>query len=66
MAYYTEEKHDKYKKGEAFIIDKDYGKPIKPLVCLPHQCSEWVIGGKEELEILIADLKVLLDTFPNT
>lgn len=27
-----------------------------PAVFLPHSCSEWVIGGIEEIDLLIADL----------
>lgn len=28
---------------------------------LPHSCDEWVIGGKEEVEAMIADLQEILE-----
>lgn len=30
-------------------------------VYLPHSCSEWVIGGREQVEALIADLQATLN-----
>jgi len=27
---------------------------------LPHECDEWVIGGKKEVECLIKDLQEIL------
>lgn len=30
------------------------------VVALPHSCDEWEIGGREEVEALIADLTALL------
>lgn len=30
---------------------------------LPHSCNEWVIGGPEEIKILIADLEKALKNF---
>ena len=29
-------------------------------VFLPHSCDEWVIGGKKEIALLIADLQEIL------
>lgn len=34
-------------------------------VYLPHSCDEWVIGGREEVEALIADLQELLKSWPD-
>jgi hypothetical protein len=31
-----------------------------PAVFLPHSCSEWVIGGKAEIQALIEDLQAAL------
>lgn len=31
-------------------------------VYLPHSCEEWVIGGKEEVELMIQDLQNILKT----
>jgi hypothetical protein len=36
------------KKGEAY---------------LPHSCDQWVIGGPEEVKLLISDLREFLDGF---
>ena len=32
---------------------------------LPHSCDEWVIGGRNEVEALIGDLKKALDAMPS-
>ena len=29
---------------------------------LPHSCDDWVIGGKKQVQELIADLQELLNT----
>ncbi len=34
-------------------------KPVS-VVSLPHQCDDWVIGGKTEVRLLIRDLKALI------
>lgn len=36
-------------------------RSFPPCVYLPHSCDEWVIGGREEVEALIEDLKAALD-----
>ena len=28
---------------------------------LPHSCDEWIIGGREQVEMLIADLQAILE-----
>lgn len=33
---------------------------IPPCVCLPHSCDEWIIGGPEQIKLLIADLCFVL------
>ena len=37
------------------------GKIIYPVAYLPHSCDQWVIGGKEEVQQMIEDLKVILE-----
>ncbi len=32
-------------------------------VSLPHQCDEWIIGGADEVRVMIADLTALLPEF---
>jgi hypothetical protein len=60
MSYYDPDDHGKYKKGIAQIKRETWGDPIPPVICLPHQCDEWVIGGAEEVKLLIEDLQKLL------
>ena len=43
---------------------KERGDHMPPCVYLPHSCDEWVIGGQEEIEALIGDLKEALLLFP--
>lgn len=31
-----------------------------PWTCLPHSCDEWIIGGPEQIKLLIADLCFVL------
>jgi hypothetical protein len=39
----------------------DYEDEIaKDAAFLPHSCSEWIIGGEDEIKMLIADLQALL------
>ena len=33
---------------------------LSGLVYLPHSCEEWIVGSKEEVEMLIADLQELI------
>ena len=53
-----------YRKGDVFIGKEDeYGYCSTEYLgqaCLPHSCNEWVIGGKKEVELLIADLQEIL------
>jgi hypothetical protein len=32
-----------------------------PAIYLPHECDEWVIGGPEQVRVLIADLQEALE-----
>lgn len=55
-----------YKKGAVqygkSVIDtqiEDYD--FVEAVYLPHSCDYWVIGGRKEIEDLIADLKEIMD-----
>lgn len=32
-------------------------------VCLPHSCDEWRIGGKKDVQKMIAQLQALLSDF---
>lgn len=57
-----------YKKGE-ITIDKVYGDSRNNyktytgrMIQLPHSCDEWIIGGKEEAEHMIEDLKEAIIT----
>ena len=38
----------------------DYREWQAPCVYLPHSCDEWVIGGPEQIQALIADLQEAL------
>ena len=40
--------------------DKTYKYYCKKVISLPHSCGSWVIGGKEEAKIMIAELNKLL------
>lgn len=65
-----------YKKGDVSIdrcnydsrdekgYDDDYRFAGKQVALLPHSCDEWIIGSKEEVEMMIADLQELLPTLP--
>lgn len=33
----------------------------EPVAYLPHSCDEWIIGGRENIKALIADLQEMLD-----
>jgi hypothetical protein len=59
-----------YKKGELEIFDCDddvydsrYESGMEGLDCpygyvqLPHSCNKWIIGGPEQIKIMIADLQ---------
>ena len=35
-----------------------------PAVYLPHSCDEWIIGGRKEVEAMIADLQNALAALP--
>lgn len=39
--------------------DHDLGTDV-PTAYLPHSCDEWVIGGRAEVEAMIADLQSAL------
>lgn len=34
---------------------------VPPFVQLPHSCSAWIIGGPNELRVMIGDLRRLLN-----
>lgn len=45
-----------------FITDSRSRKTFNiPCAFLPHSCDEWVIGGMDEVNTLIEDLKILLE-----
>ena len=35
----------------------------KVVICLPHSCSEWIIGGTEEAEQMVEDLKEAINSY---
>lgn len=56
-----------YKRGELQIRDT-YDSRTDDYVdgtyaCLPHSCGSWVIGGKQEMLLLIADLDQAIEEF---
>jgi len=64
-------KEDMYHKGDLKIekignydAREDYATPHKyegkDVAQLPHSCDEWIIGQKEEIEAMIADLQEAL------
>lgn len=47
-----------------YVVDSrqdGYVKIQHPCVYLPHSCEEWVIGGPDQIEQLISDLKEALE-----
>lgn len=36
----------------------------EPYIYLPHQCSEWKIGGIEDAKALVANLQALIEQGP--
>ena len=36
------------------------GAPKPPFVYLPHSCDEWIIGGPEQIKMMIQDLQEAL------
>jgi hypothetical protein len=44
---------------DGFVDDVPAG-----VVYLPHSCDEWIIGGKEQVKALIADLQAIVDDLP--
>lgn len=42
----------------------DDGCPRSGVISLPHQCSSWTIGGREEVLKLIADLQAIIAEIP--
>lgn len=53
---------DRYKRGQAQLGQDSWLRDGKKVVVLPHQCDAWVIGGREEVEMLVADLVFLLES----
>jgi hypothetical protein len=64
-----------YQKGDIQIISDGWQRDARtgefedstPIggVMLPHSCQEWIIGGREQAEALIADLQGILETLPS-
>lgn len=50
-----EDPNDEY----AYLHESGYGTLLS-LVFLPHSCNEWIIGGPEEVKLLIEDLQEIL------
>ena len=48
--------------GHGTVYDSARGDAPSPSpsVALPHSCDSWVIGGREQVQQLIADLQALL------
>lgn len=45
--------------------DGGYDWPDKrTVILLPHSCEDWVIGGVEEAQQMIADLQEAIKNFP--
>lgn len=42
-----------------YDILRDY--PDQKAVFLPHSCDQWIIGGKDEIKAMIADLQAALE-----
>lgn len=55
MCWYCDEHH-------SVMDSRVSGYPVITGAYLPHSCDEWVIGGREQIEILIADLQEALKT----
>lgn len=57
-AHYTSE----YPDGQRYSAMDGYppapGVDTTPYARLPHSCDEWVIGGVDEIDALVADLLV--------
>lgn len=47
---------------EHYVLDahSHSAKCFSPCAYLPHSCGEWVIGGPEQIKLLIADLEKVL------
>ena len=54
---------EKYQKGMLKVVtpllNRDAYLPLGTAF-LPHSCDEWVIGGPEEIKMLIEDLQEVL------
>ena len=44
-----------------FDAKSDSEKAVRDVAYLPHSCDHWVIGGKDEVRQLIADLQDIMD-----
>lgn len=53
-------KENTYKAGEVYVHECTGYKMAPGVAYLPHQCDEWRVGGRAEVEQLIADLQALL------
>lgn len=53
-----EDTYDSRNEGEDTLSQYEY------VAYLPHSCGSWIVGGKEQIEILIQDLQqILKDNF---
>lgn len=60
---FTQERFWVHDSREEFFRFDDPKKPPeeKHGAYLPHSCDEWFIGGREEVEALVADLQKALE-----
>lgn len=49
-----------YDAREENGYEDTYKYSNEKIVALPHSCNEWVIGGEDEVKILIEDLQNIL------
>lgn len=56
-----EDSHGKHTISDNRANYPDGLKTEAGIAYLPHSCSEWVIGGPEQIKAMIADLQALLE-----
>lgn len=77
MAIYNRDNHGSFDgevTAEDFHSDEcDDRCDIQPCICTPvtlaylhHQCGQWCIGEREDVERMIAALQVIVETMPKT
>jgi len=54
--------HDPEHTTAPYAVMDEEGRPTPvPCAYLPHSCDQWVIGGPEELRLMIAELTALIE-----